>query len=192
MPSAIRRPRRSTRRRTATIRPRFLSPILIRTACCNPPGTRSAWRRESGRRSPFSLPAPLPPAIRSITRWKFKGSSRPVFVISAGTLDSHSDHLLQSGVNIDQLNPSYYSHGCVGSLAGRRQPSLWQRRRGHSRHGKGEPGPVAAAVSAVHFGIGVQREHGGGSLLLLLLQGRAPLLERAEHSRVLHVVAQQG
>jgi hypothetical protein len=33
------------------------------------------------------------------------------FVISVGTLDSHSDHLLQSGVNIDQLNPSYYSMG---------------------------------------------------------------------------------
>jgi hypothetical protein len=33
------------------------------------------------------------------------------FVISAGTLDSHSDHLLQSGVNIDQLNPSYYPMG---------------------------------------------------------------------------------
>ena len=33
------------------------------------------------------------------------------FVISAGTLDSHSVHLLQSGVNIDQLNPSYYPLG---------------------------------------------------------------------------------
>ncbi len=33
------------------------------------------------------------------------------FVLSVGTLDSHSDHLLQSGVNIDQLNPSYYSLG---------------------------------------------------------------------------------
>ncbi|HEX4135106.1 MAG TPA: carboxypeptidase-like regulatory domain-containing protein [Bryobacteraceae bacterium] len=33
------------------------------------------------------------------------------FVISVGTLDSHSDHLLQSGINIDQLNPSYYSTG---------------------------------------------------------------------------------
>jgi hypothetical protein len=33
------------------------------------------------------------------------------FVISVGTLDSHSDRLLQSGVNIDQLNPSYYPMG---------------------------------------------------------------------------------
>jgi len=32
-------------------------------------------------------------------------------VLSVGTLDSHSDHLLQSGINIDQLNPSYYSLG---------------------------------------------------------------------------------
>jgi len=33
------------------------------------------------------------------------------FVLSVGTLDSHNTHLLQSGVNIDQLNPSYYSLG---------------------------------------------------------------------------------
>jgi trimeric autotransporter adhesin len=33
------------------------------------------------------------------------------FVLTVGTLDSHSDHLLQSGVNIDQLNPSNYSMG---------------------------------------------------------------------------------
>ena len=33
------------------------------------------------------------------------------FVISVGTLDSHNTHLLQNGVNIDRLNPSYYSLG---------------------------------------------------------------------------------
>ena len=33
------------------------------------------------------------------------------FVISVGTLDSHNTHLLQSGVNINQLNPSFYSLG---------------------------------------------------------------------------------
>jgi hypothetical protein len=33
------------------------------------------------------------------------------FVISVGTLDSHNPHLLQNGVNIDQLNPSYFSQG---------------------------------------------------------------------------------
>ena len=33
------------------------------------------------------------------------------FVISAGTLNSHSLHLLQSGVNIDQLNPANYALG---------------------------------------------------------------------------------
>jgi len=33
------------------------------------------------------------------------------FVLSVGTLDSHNVHLLQSGINIDQLNPAYYSLG---------------------------------------------------------------------------------
>jgi trimeric autotransporter adhesin len=32
-------------------------------------------------------------------------------VITVGTLDSHNVHLLQNGVNIDQLNPSYFSQG---------------------------------------------------------------------------------
>lgn len=33
------------------------------------------------------------------------------FVITVGTLDSHNVHLLQSGINIDQLNPAYFSEG---------------------------------------------------------------------------------
>jgi hypothetical protein len=33
------------------------------------------------------------------------------FVLSVGTLNSHNVHLLQNGVNIDQLNPSYFSEG---------------------------------------------------------------------------------
>jgi trimeric autotransporter adhesin len=44
------------------------------------------------------------------------------FVISVGTLDSHSDHLLQSGVNIDQLNPSYYSMGASALSKGVANP----------------------------------------------------------------------
>jgi trimeric autotransporter adhesin len=44
------------------------------------------------------------------------------FVISVGTLDSHSDHLLQSGVNIDQLSPSYYSLGVSALSQGTANP----------------------------------------------------------------------
>ena len=44
------------------------------------------------------------------------------FVLSVGTLDSHNDHLLQSGVNIDQLNPSYYSLGASALSQGVANP----------------------------------------------------------------------
>ncbi len=43
-------------------------------------------------------------------------------MISVGTLDSHNTHLLQSGVNIDQLNPAYYSMGASALSKGVANP----------------------------------------------------------------------
>jgi trimeric autotransporter adhesin len=47
---------------------------------------------------------------------------RSGFVISVGTLNSHNVHLLQSGINIDQLNPAYYSLGAAALSQGVANP----------------------------------------------------------------------
>jgi hypothetical protein len=45
------------------------------------------------------------------TRSKCSVSFLRKFVLTIGAVDSHSLHLLESGPNIDQLNPEYFSLG---------------------------------------------------------------------------------
>lgn len=72
------------------------------------------------------------------------------FVLTAGFLGSHSLHLLVSGQNIDQLNPSYFSLGSSPESA------LQQRRSRDGRNRKRQPPPVAAAVPAIYVGAALE------------------------------------
>ena len=99
------------------------SQIPIRADCCNRRGTRWGASRESARRSRCFLPLRNPRAMFRNIRSKCKGRPRAGFVFTLGGLGSHSLHLNESGLNIDQLNPSYLRAG-LGAHAKSRQSVL--------------------------------------------------------------------